>query len=371
MATFKVTNIIRIRSKVSYDVSFKPYRQNFNFILVGGDTIELRTDEPEKSLYYYKSILPYADVEMIDEFDKEFYTITVNVAHSEHSGDEQIAFGGTATVTISPLTGYEFPQEGFSIEGADPTIDGGTITLSNPTEDVVISGACIAIEYSITYNIENGQCAANDPVSVQYGQTVAIHIVPDEGYGYPVTVDGVSVTNATKGNYTAQNASVELEITPNGEGDISVSCSCFDFNIDFETPESTEVSVGGKMSSDLQVGLTHGDEGFTGGTLKYVSGYTAFTTQQQGHYIMVTPSATTFDGVSTILDVYVKYHEDPDNVSAYWEKISDSGNYVQYIDTVTDQTLCIKATIGEQYYIHEYSLDSLTLEQEPTPPQQP
>ena len=71
MATLKVTNIVKIENTTGEDIVFTPYRQNFLYTLGNGETIEFRTNSPEQSLFYYKSILPIANVELVDSFDDQ------------------------------------------------------------------------------------------------------------------------------------------------------------------------------------------------------------------------------------------------------------------------------------------------------------
>lgn len=69
MATFVVKDKIKIENNTDKVFSFRPYRQNFIWKINPGDILELKTNSAGASLQYYKSVLPYAEVSMIDEFD--------------------------------------------------------------------------------------------------------------------------------------------------------------------------------------------------------------------------------------------------------------------------------------------------------------
>ena len=71
MATFVVKNKIKIENATDKEFAFRPYRQNFVWKINPGDILELKTKNAGASLQYYKSVLPYAEVSMIDEFDPE------------------------------------------------------------------------------------------------------------------------------------------------------------------------------------------------------------------------------------------------------------------------------------------------------------
>lgn len=142
MATIKITNIIKIVNNSGKDLSYKPYRQNFIRVIKDGDTLELRTSTPEASLFYYKSILPTAQVTMEEKFDKESYTIdTTGVTNGLVDGASEIAYGGKETLTITPNAGYAVPET-IVVTGADYSYEDGAVELSNPVDDVVVTGAC-------------------------------------------------------------------------------------------------------------------------------------------------------------------------------------------------------------------------------------
>lgn len=73
------------------------------------------------------------------------YTITNNITNGSASGDNTIAAGSTASVTISPASGYELPSD-VTVSGATSSYDSttGVVSLSNPTGDVTITAECPA-----------------------------------------------------------------------------------------------------------------------------------------------------------------------------------------------------------------------------------
>ena len=215
MATFKVTNIVKIENNSGKDIAFRPYGQNFVYVLGNGNILEIKSNKPEKSLFYYKSVLPEAIVELVDAFDRTSYPINVsNFEHGTITGAETIALMGTAQLTITPDSGYYIPNE-ITVTGAEYTYSDGVIELSNPTDDVFIFGACLPEEYSIDVTIYNGSYSG-DTVIYTDG-TASIEITPDSGYLVPqsITVDGAS--------YEYVDGNVSLS---NPTGTVSIEGTC-------------------------------------------------------------------------------------------------------------------------------------------------
>lgn len=223
MATFKVTDIIKITSKTDQDVAFRPYKQNFTYVLEGRGILEMRVGEPEKALYYYKSILPYADVEMIDDFDKDSYTITANITNGTASGDTEIDKDGEAVVTITPDENYILPTS-IEVTGATAQYESstGVVSLSEPTANVTITCVCEQEPtppqgYEINTSVTNGTYSGDTTIA-QDG-TATVKITADAGYTLP---SSITVENATS-NWDSSNGEISLS-APTGNVTISVVC---------------------------------------------------------------------------------------------------------------------------------------------------
>lgn len=68
------------------------------------------------------------------------YNITVNATNVTAATDNptKIGVGSTATLTFTEVDGYAFPET-VTVTGATSTFDAGTLTLSAPTADVVVT----------------------------------------------------------------------------------------------------------------------------------------------------------------------------------------------------------------------------------------
>lgn len=71
------------------------------------------------------------------------YTITGSITNGELTGATTILEGSGATVTINPISGYDYPTE-VSITGATASylVTSGVVTLNSPTANVVITATC-------------------------------------------------------------------------------------------------------------------------------------------------------------------------------------------------------------------------------------
>lgn len=350
MATFKVTKVIKITSKVEKDVYFKPYKQNFTYTLKGFGVLELRTNQAEKSLYYYKAILPYADVEMIDDFDREWYSITVSVENGTYTGPDKIDFGGNAKIEIQPNAGYELPET-VTVNGAQYIYNDGVISLRNPSDDVQISAQCVASQFSITGNITNGALEGDTTIAVD--GTATVNVEPTFGYAYSASdFSQFSVTNATISNYS--NGVLTLS---NPTGNVVVEYTCFPFDLQV-SPVIDATTVGEKHAADLQENLEFSTpqeenerlESTASGTLLYVSDYsTAFSGDYtSGNYIMIVANATQ-DATLTVRELN----------NDEFPVVQQGDVYVLYLESISN-TIQVIATIGNQQFEERISCSDLT-----------
>ena len=145
------------------------------------------------------------------------YTITTNLTNCQASGDTAITENGTATVTLSPFTGYALPPT-ISITNATYTWDAssGVITLSNPTGPVTIGASALKIPstYSISVNARN--CKVTGATSIKEGSTATLTATAHSDYTLPPTI---SVVGA---QYT-WNVSTGILILSNPTSNVSVT----------------------------------------------------------------------------------------------------------------------------------------------------
>lgn len=84
-------------------------------------------------------------------------TITVNITNGAYSGDSTITEGTTAQIVLTANTGYKLPNS-ISVTAADYTYNEntGVIVLSNPTDNITITGACVESEPSTLPTLVQG-----------------------------------------------------------------------------------------------------------------------------------------------------------------------------------------------------------------------
>lgn len=98
------------------------------------------------------------------------YNITNNLTNCTASGASTITKNGTATINISANNGYELPDV-ITVSGANYTWDKstGTITLSNPTDNVIITVIAVKTEIKPSYTNQVLNSVENDGVTPYNG----------------------------------------------------------------------------------------------------------------------------------------------------------------------------------------------------------
>lgn len=146
-------------------------------------------------------------------------SITVDVNNGTYQGPETIEEGAIATVTITADTGYILPGE-ITVTGASYVYNRntGVITLSNPTDDVVITVVCTEIHtYTISVSVENGTYQA--PGTITEGTSVNVTISPNTDCFLPSTI---TVTGA---DYTYNNTTGVIVLS-NPTDNVVISAAC-------------------------------------------------------------------------------------------------------------------------------------------------
>ena len=120
------------------------------------------------------------------------YSITTSITNGGSSGPATINVGGTASITITPSSGYTLPST-VTVTNATSSYNNttGVISLSNPTGNVTISATCLEMaptpETSLSGDIltitgseadsfdlyDNGVLVANIPTATGYSVTLA------------------------------------------------------------------------------------------------------------------------------------------------------------------------------------------------------
>lgn len=162
------------------------------------------------------------------------YTITTNLTHCTASGSNPsvIYSGSTATLVFNADFGYycnnigAYEVTNATIDSQTISVDQNTITLviKNPTGNVSISYTAGTRSYSITYNLTN-LTKGYSPNYIMYGYTDNITLESNVGYVAPLTANDVTVTNATISNFNRSDSSAYFYLTPDGNGDITITAS--------------------------------------------------------------------------------------------------------------------------------------------------
>lgn len=93
---------------------------------------------------------PTGNVRISGTCPPKTFTIRKIVQHGTISGASRITAYSSATLTLSPATGYDLPY-GISVTSAEYSYasETGVITLRNPTNTVAISATCVATTFSV------------------------------------------------------------------------------------------------------------------------------------------------------------------------------------------------------------------------------
>lgn len=145
------------------------------------------------------------------------YSITVVATGCTFSGDTTIIENGTATITLSPSTGYTLPAT-ISVTNATYTwdINSGVVTLSNPTGPVTISASAIKIPTTYAISIDAHNCTVTGATTIKEGSTVTLMATAHNDYTLPsdVSVVGAQYTwNASTGTLVLSNPTSNVSVT--------------------------------------------------------------------------------------------------------------------------------------------------------------
>lgn len=177
----------------------------------------------------------------------EVFSITSSVSNGSATGDSQIIENGTASVTLSAASGYALPSS-ISVSGASFEYNSttGIVSLSNPTDDVVITCVCLAI-YSITVTVSDGDSDGDSEI-VQ-GGTASVTLSADSGYHLPASI---TVSGATH-TYDSTTGVVSLSAPT---GNVSIACVCEQDLVFSPLAVGDDISGGEKLYADVNANMT-------------------------------------------------------------------------------------------------------------------
>lgn len=150
------------------------------------------------------------------------YNITnklINVT-ADNSNPTTIKENRIATLIYLANTGYIMPSSISSIKIKNCTVDSyipnqGALTIKNPTGDVEIEITGERITYEIRENLINVTAVGTHPTVIEYGQTLELKYIANNGYILPdvVSVTGAdSVWNQSTGTLTIKNPKNSVSI---------------------------------------------------------------------------------------------------------------------------------------------------------------
>lgn len=148
-----------------------------NNIILSGDLAD-----GTYTLKYIKADGTYVDAGELVVSSIATYAIICNLTNCTSSGADTIRQGGTTTITIMTNEGYNLPDS-ITVSGAEYTWDksSGQIALSNPTSDVTITVAAVAVP---TYTNLADQTSADWKKNARINSS-----------GSQVSATGVDITN--------------------------------------------------------------------------------------------------------------------------------------------------------------------------------
>ena len=156
------------------------------------------------------------------------YTITANLTNLTAAEDNPttVSSGGTAELLFTAPDGYVLPDT-VTVAGAmqEWTKSEGKLTISNPTDDVVVTASGVA-EYAITASLTDIDANIHNATAIPAGGSVELTFTSPSGYRLPdaedwVVVGASSVWSPITGTLTLSNPTGNVTVTASGvEGEI-------------------------------------------------------------------------------------------------------------------------------------------------------
>ena len=164
----------------------------------------------------------------------------------------------TASITLAPSTGYALPVQ-ITVNGVTGTSGStgvtwsynattGLITLSNATEEVIITATCRQV-YTITTNVTNGSSSGDTTIV----DSATITIAPTSRYSLPsmILVNGTPGTSGSIGATWSYNSTTGAITLSNPTANITITATCV------EVPSIQDVS-----NTTWVINSTECEEGF-------------------------------------------------------------------------------------------------------------
>jgi hypothetical protein len=219
--TLTITNDGRNGSHVT---NYKVYNGSTLLTTITATTLDLTTVITANGTYNISVIATgtgYTDSDNsnIVEYNYATYNITTNLTGvtANASNPTTVTTLASSTLTFTANTGYNLPGS-VIVTGAEFTWtkSSGTLVLSNPTGNVSITVAGVAISYTITPTLTNVTAASGNATTIATGETKTLTYTAADGYVLPdtITVTGATgIWNKDTGTLILSNPTANVNIT--------------------------------------------------------------------------------------------------------------------------------------------------------------
>ena len=244
--TLTITNDGRNGSKVT---NYKVYNGSTLLTTITATTLDLTTIITANGTYNISVIATgtgYTDSDNsnVVEYNYASYNITTNLTNvtANASNPTTVSTIASSTLTFTANTGYNLPDN-VTVTGAEYTWtkSSGTLVLSNPTGNVSITVAGVAISRTITPTLTNVTAASGNATTIATGETKTLTYTAASGYTLP---DTVTVTGAT-GVWNKDAGTLTLS---NPTGDVTFTIAGVE-----ATPSGYNVTISYNQTDDLTV----------------------------------------------------------------------------------------------------------------------
>lgn len=208
------------------------------------------------------------NVDILARCTKIKYAISYSLTGISHSNVTEIAVGSTAKVTLTATESEKWLPNTVAVGNAyggkvTKTSDtSGTITISNPSANVTVTGAAVTPYTITTGTITNGTKSGDTMIIA--GESRTIQFVPNTHYTYPLTTDSITVTNATIVSYNADNGRLVIN---DATGNVVISADCQFIGNTFAADSWAGIKSAIKSGKDIyNLGDTKSDTIVLGGT---------------------------------------------------------------------------------------------------------
>ena len=219
--TLTITNDGRNGSHVT---SYKVYNGSTLLTTITATTLDITTVITANGTYNISVIATgtgYTDSDNsnIVEYNYASYSITTNLTGvtANASNPTTVSTLASSTLTFTANTGYNLPDN-VTVTGAEYTWtkSSGTLVLSNPTGNVSVTVAGVAISRTITATLTNVTAASGNATTIATGETKTLTYTAADGYVLPdtVTVTGATgVWNKDEGTLILSNPTANVTFT--------------------------------------------------------------------------------------------------------------------------------------------------------------